>query len=347
MPPQGFTAFAIFVVTDCPGGSMFRTLLIPLDRSPLAEQAIGQAVAIARASKAELDLVLVHQPVPFDGFSDAPWNAELWNAERRYLESIEAEISSGSSVTVTHAILQGEPVEMICRRIGDVHADLVIMTSHGRTGLSRAWMGSVADGVVRHSTVPVLILRPIEGATRRTAAHHLFKRVLVPVDGSAPSTEVFAAATALAKSTGAHISLLRVVQPAPQISAEAGIPYAYMPALVEDPATQRASDEAKEQLHEVARRLREESNAEIDAHVAVAPHVAHAVLEFVRTHDIDLIAMTTHGRGMSRFLLGSVADKVLRGSSLPLLLCRPTGVQARVHVAETSAEAATLELSHH
>src|SRR5665213_519734 len=207
-------------MTDCPGGTMFKKLLIPLDRSSLAEQAIGQAVAIVRASKAQMDLVLVHQPVPFDGVTDGPWNSELWDEEILYLESIEAEVASGSSVPVTHAILRGEPIDMICRRVGDVHADLVVMTSHGRTGLSRAWMGSVADGVLRHSTVPVLMLRPIEGKTQQRAAHHLFKRILVPVDGSSRSTEVFDAATSLAKCSGARISLFRVVQPVPQISGE-------------------------------------------------------------------------------------------------------------------------------
>jgi nucleotide-binding universal stress UspA family protein len=317
---------------------MFKKLLIPLDGSPLAEQAIGQAAAIARAANAAIDLVLVHQPFPFGAFDDAPWNSDAWNEERQYVESLEAEISAGSSVPVTHAILRGEAVDMICRRIADVAADLVVMTSHGRTGASRAWMGSVADGVLRHSTVPVLTLRPIEGKTRRDAAHHLFEHVLVPVDGSALSTEVFAAATALATCSGARLSLLRVVQPVPLISLDAGIPYASMPGPVDDPATTRIADEAREQLQETTRRLRDEAGVEIGAHLVVGPRVGPAILDFARTHDIDVIAMSTHGRGKSRFLVGSVADKVLRGSGLPMLLYRPVGGRARAHIVETSAE---------
>ena len=323
---------------------MFTKLLIPLDRSPVAEQALGQAVAIARASKAELDLVLVHEPFPYDGVVDAPWNFELWNEGTQYLESMEAEISSGSSVPVTHAIFRGDPADMICRRIGDVHADLVVMTSHGRTGLSRARMGTVADGVLRHSTVPVLMLRPIEGTTQRSAAHHLFKHVLVPVDGSALSTEVFAAATSLANCSGARLSLLSVVEPIPQISADAGI--LYMPALVDEPAMKQVSDQATKQLEELARRLRDETGAEIDAHVVVDPHVAQAILDFARTHDIDVVAMSTHGSGMSRFLLGGIADKVLWGSQVPMLLYRPLAVQARVHTGETPTQAEAPAFSH-
>src|SRR5512133_3166774 len=111
---------------------MFSKILIPLDRSSLAEQAIGQAVAIARASHAEIDVVLVHDPLPFAGYGDAPWNAEQWSDENRYVESIATEIASGAGVPVTHTVVRGAPVEMICGRARDVNADLVVMTSHGR-----------------------------------------------------------------------------------------------------------------------------------------------------------------------------------------------------------------------
>ena len=316
---------------------MFTKVLIPLDRSPVAEQALGQAVAIARASKAEMDLVLVHEPFPFDGIVDAPWNFELWNEGRQYLESMEAEIASGSSVAVTHAMFRGDPADMICRRIEDVHADLVVMTSHGRMDQSRARMGSVADGVLRHSTVPVLMLRPIENNRQRRAAHRLFKHVLVPVDGSALSTAVFAAATSLANCSGARLSLLCIVEPIPQISTDAGI--RYMPAVVDEPAMKHVSEQAQKHLEEMARRLRDESGAEIDTHVVVDAHVTQAILDFARTHDVDVIAMSTHGSGISRLLLGSIADKVLWGSPVPLLLYHPLSVQARVHKVETSGEA--------
>jgi nucleotide-binding universal stress UspA family protein len=325
---------------------MFKKLLVPLDRSPLAEQAIGQAAAIARASGAGLDLVLVHQPFPFDGFSDAPWSAQAWHEERRYLELVADEVSSGSSVSATHAILRGEAVDMICRHAWDIDADLIVMTSHGRTGLSRAWLGSVADGVLRYSTTPVLMLRPIDGKTRRDAAHHLFKRVLVPVDGSPLSAEVLAAATSLAKCSDARMSLLRVVQPVPMIIPDVAVPYAYTPPMPDDPATKRLADEASHQLAEVARQLHEESGVEIEARVVVEERVASAILDFVRAHDIDVVAMSTHGRGASRFLLGSVADKVLRGSGVSMLLYRPLRVQERAPAEEASGDEHASALNH-
>ena len=117
---------------------MFNRILVPLDGSPLAEQALGRAIAIARASGAEIDITLVHQPLVFDGFADAPWIGQLENVEREYVNIIDAEIRSGGLVHVTHAVLRGNPVDMICRRIEEIQADLVVMTTHARSGLNRA-----------------------------------------------------------------------------------------------------------------------------------------------------------------------------------------------------------------
>lgn len=325
---------------------MFKKLLVPLDRSPLAEQAIGQAAAIARASQAEIDLALVHQPFPFNGYSDAPWNVEAWSEEQQYLATIAAELTSGSSVPVTYAALKGEPVEMLCQHIKDVQADLVVMTSHGRTGLSRSWLGSIADGVLHHATVPVLILRPIEGKARQLAAHHLFKHILVPVDGSALAAEVLPRAASLAKCSNARVSLLRVVQPPPMISPEAGIPFTYVAELADDSMTKNLKEEAREQLSDVARRFHDESGVEVEAHVVVDRRVGPAILAFAGAHGIDSIAMSTHGRGVSRFLVGSVADKVLRGSDVPMLLYRPIDIRTKSETAQPATESQAPTLTH-
>jgi len=305
---------------------MFRKLLVPLDRSALAEQAVGQAAAIARASHAEIDLVLVHQPLPFGGFNDEPWNAEQWNDEDKYLEWIAGELSSGASVPATHMVIRGEPVDSICKRAWDVDADLIVMTSHGRTGVSRAWLGSVADGVLRHSAVPVLMLRPVETKADRLAAHQLFKHVLVPLDGSALAGDILASASALARSSSAAVTLLRVVPPVPLMTVDVDMAFTYPPFVQDDEATQHLVEEAKQQLDETARRFADETGINVDAHVVVAGRVAQAIIDFASGHAVDVIAMSTHGRGASRFFLGSVADKVLRASGLPMLLHRPIGV---------------------
>jgi len=305
---------------------MFTRLLVPLDRSPLAEQAIGQAAVIARAAQAEIDLVLVHQPLSFEGFADAPWSAEQWNDEHKYLESIVDELTSGPSVPATRAVLRGETVEMICQRAWDIGADLIVMTSHGRTGVSRAWLGSVADGVLRRSSIPVLLLRPVETKTERHAAHHPFKRMLVPLDGSALSTDILSSAISLARCSGARVTLVRVVQPVPVMTLDAGIPYAFSPLAQDYGLTDRLLADANAQLEELARRYTGEGNVTFDAQAVLAGYVAQGIIDFARSHETDVIAMSTHGRGASRLLMGSVADKVLRGSGLPMLLHRPIEV---------------------
>lgn len=305
---------------------MFKKLLVPLDRSPLAEQAIGTAATIAKASHADIDLILVDQTLSVGGFADAPWGGDQRDDNDEYLETIAKEVTSGASVSATHATLRGNPAEMICRRALDVNADLIVMTSHGRTGFSRAWLGSIADGVLRHSSVPVLMLRPVEGKSTRLGTPHPFKHVLVPLDGSAFATDALSTASALARCSGARLTLLRVVQPVPLIAPDAGMPLVYPPLVEDDTATKHLEHEAQDDLTELAHRFTKEAGVAIDSQVIVAGHVAQAIIDFAGGYDVDVIVMSTHGRGASRLFVGSVADKVLRASGLPILLRRPVGV---------------------
>lgn len=316
---------------------MFRQILVPLDRSALAEQALGRAADIARASHATLDVMLAHEPLPFAAYSDIPWHAEQWTEENRYLDTIVQELVSGASISVSHNVLRGAAVEMICQRVREIDADLIVMTSHGRTGLNRLWLGSVADGVIRRSGVPVLLLRPIENKTRRDATQP-FKKILVPLDGSALSADALSSATALAQSSAAQLLLLRVVQPVPLLIADVGMPFTYPVTVPDETATDQVVDDVKKELTEVTRQLRVESGLQVDSFVVVGPNVAEGIIDFARGHGVDAIAMSTHGRGASRVLLGSVADKVLRAAGLPMLLHRPVAVAAATEAAPLVAQ---------
>jgi nucleotide-binding universal stress UspA family protein len=312
---------------------MFRQLLVPLDRSPLAEQALGRAAAIARAAHAQLDLVLVHEPIPFVGFRDAPWNADEWAGEQKYLDRMVQEVVSGATIPVSHQVMRGGVVEMICKRALELDADLIVMTTHGRTGVSRAWLGSVADGVIRQSGAPVLLFHPVETKADRSAARHLFKKVLVPLDGSAVAADALSSATALARCSDAKLVLLRVVKPIPLVVVEPGLPLMYPAPIPDEAVTNRLVDEVKEQLADVAARTAADTGVDIESDVVVDSSVAHAIITFACANDVDVIAMSTRGRGASRLLIGSVADKVLRGSGLPVLLHRPIGVAESAQIA--------------
>lgn len=306
---------------------MFEKLLVPLDGSALAEQAIPTASAIARITHASIELVMVEEPSPFGGDEIVPWRSIAATPDAEYLKTIAAELRSGASLPITVATLRGRAAEVIAARANEIGAGLIVMTSHGRTGLSRAWLGSVADAVVRTSAIPVLMLRPVDVPRRSYAARFGFKRVIVPLDGSTLSADILGTVAELAAPTAARVALLRVVPPVPPTSAFAPVAnMANLPFVPDDLATRRLVDEAKRDLEEVAGRLRERTLLDVTTEVAVSAHVADAIVDFARDHSGDLIAMSTHGRGASRWLVGSVADKVLRASGLPVLLRRPAGV---------------------
>ncbi len=308
---------------------MFHKILVPLDRSELAEQAIGQAASIARAASASLELVVVHEPLPVGGFADVPWGPDQGLDVRAYLAELGDEIREGAGIEVTQTVLDGDPVESLTRHIWDAGVDLVVMTTHGRTGVSRAWFGSVADGLVRHASVPILMLRPAGHGALRSKHQHPFRRIVVPLDRSASSTDILAPAAGLARATGAHLFLISVVQPTPIITPEATGPYSLPTVLVDDAATKSLADEAKGELDAVVRRLRAEGVRDVDATVVIDERPATAIADFARVKSADLIAMATRGRGASRVFLGSVADGVLRATRLPVLLEHPLSVRNR------------------
>src|SRR5262245_2194466 len=322
---------------------MFQRIVVPLDHSEFAEQALGQAASLERASKGALDLVLVHEPLP-SGLADAPWRAEQWEDEERYLQSTAEQLSARTGIPVSCALLEGSRVETICKRAWEVGAELIVMTSHGRTGLSRLWLGSVADGVVRHSMTPVLLLRPAETKAGRFAPRHLFKHILVPLDGSPLGDDALLSATPLAESSNARLTLLRVVMPVPIIPADIGLPlvYPYPIAAPDANATSHIVDEAKQILAETARRLSEQSRVSVATEVIVAETPARGIIDFARGHDVDVIAMSTHGRGASRLFLGSVADKVIRGSDVAMLIHRPVGVREKESIVDILARQAAV-----
>lgn len=306
------------------GGHMFKKILVPLDGSAIAEQAIPFAVSLARAARAPIDLLRVHQPLQLR-VTDVLEEVEhaRWHEDNRYLTAIAAETRSTVDVPVTDAVLPGDPAAVICRRALEEGVDLVVMTTHGRTGFSRAWLGSVADGVLRRAIVPVLMLRIAEAAPRRMGTVPHLQRILVPLDGSRAADAVLEPARALAEAVEGTLVLLRVVQPVPMSTGDPLMGFAGSAVVEDQEATAILAREARRELERSARSLADQRFANAERHVVVEASLARAILDFANRQRVDLIAMSTHGRGASRLIVGSIADKVLRGSALPILLRRP------------------------
>jgi nucleotide-binding universal stress UspA family protein len=300
---------------------MLRSILVPLDGSDFAEHALPVALGIARRSGAEVHVASVHAPPPPDPDLAAEWDQEVRQAQQEYLDRLGERLRAVDGVDAHLVLLDGLPGEALSRQAAAVGADLIVMTTHGRTGLSRLWFGSVANDVVRHGHVPTLLVRP--GAQRaEMGGPHRFTHVLVPLDGSDRAAEVLPFATGLGALDGARLTLLQVVMPPlPPVH-----PYSFaVPVPEPDPhALAVHVQRARERLAAVADTLRARG-LHVECIVRTHDRPAEAILTFVAESGADLVAMTTHGRGLSRLVTGSIADKVLRGARTPVLLYRTEG----------------------
>ena len=303
---------------------MFKSILVPLDGTPVAEAAIEVAIGTAAVSRASIDLVLVHDPVSVGAMEVAPWNEDRWATQCEYLNGVSERTALRTLSLVTHAILRGDPATMICKRATEVHADLIIMESRTRTGVARALLGSVADQVLRRTAVSVLMLRSSKRARTQATGSPAFERILVAQDGSPESLEVLQPVSDFAHSHNAEIVILRIVEPVPLPVADVGPFFPHSPSAVDLDATAQLQDEAERQNARVRVCLERLGNSRIETHVLTEPSVGHAISEFARTNGIDAIAMSVHGRGASRIIVGAIADALLRRTSLPILFrnCR-------------------------
>jgi nucleotide-binding universal stress UspA family protein len=273
--------------------------------------------------------MLVSQAAQLSVLGDEPAViASQTQRDEQYVAGIAGALARNTTIATTHKVMRGNVVASITSRAREIGADLIVMTSHGRTGLSRSWLGSVADGVIRNSETPVLMLRPALAIPARVTPRDLYQRILVPLDSSSAAQQVLEPASDLARCNGARMVLLRVVRPVPLIAPDASLAFVYPTLIPDDRATALLVDEAKRDLDRIARGVARHAQVEVEQHVVVSDHVAQAVLDFARASGTDMIAMCTHGRGTSRLVIGSMADKVVRASGLPVLLYRPTPAQS-------------------
>jgi nucleotide-binding universal stress UspA family protein len=188
-------------------------------------------------------------------------------------------------------------------------------------------MGSVADAVVRSTSAPVLMLRPEEAPDGLLEPLGVFHRMLLPVDGSGYSEQVVPHAMALAELTAAQVLLLEVVKPILTPAFMPAMEYVVAYAPPEEYATEATASQverAADYVSSLAVKLRRQyATLDIQTEVRTDASPAKAILETARTQGSDVVAMTTHGRGMRRLMIGSVADKILRGGPRALLVVRP------------------------
>jgi nucleotide-binding universal stress UspA family protein len=292
-------------------------VLVPLDGSAVAEQALPMGAACARKAGGTLHLVSVHEPMPALGLPpDFP--VEMANVEQewrltleQHLETAARSVQPSLPTPVVRSVITGEPASALCAYVESHSVDLVVMTTHGRGGLSRMWLGSVADRLLRRLQVPLLLLHPRE--LPQPAAFH---RILLALDGEIEEPVVEAALALGRMEPGVRYVVTRVVEPLiPILSGLAARPGHLPPNWNEV-----REIEARNYLARLTDRLRA-GGVDASSQVLVGRGIAGQVLELADAVGADCIVVGTHGaRGMERLLLGSVADKIVRGAKVPVLV---------------------------
>ena len=319
---------------------MFRRILVPLDGAARAEKALPVAARLAKASGGSLVLLqVISTPVDAGGFMYEPMvftqadiDTEVSKATKYLMTLSLADELAG--IDVHTLILIGTPAPSILFAIQNNDIDLVVMSSHGETGLMRWVMGSVAQKIVRQSPVPVLVLR--DGGPVLGKPSPIAPRALVSLDGShlAESAILPAAqiVSALAGSARGVLHLARIVTYPPELEPLLG-----SSSIIAAHSVQHEEEEAHKYMSDLIALLQRGDlatfNLDITSSVIFASDVAATLVrlaekgnELQGTTGCELIAMATHGRsGLQRWAMGSVTERTLTATKLPMLIVRPEG----------------------
>ncbi len=308
------------------------TILFPTDFSDVAEGAFAHAAHLALRYHATIHVFNVVAPDaedtsnPMDFLPVEP--AEETDADESAARHVDVQTATQERGTVPVVYTQTDsdsPSEAIITYAEDKDVDLVVMGTHGRKGMDRLLSGSVSEEVVRGAPCPVFTVLPSadEGSVPTIS------RVLAPVDLSEQSDMVVHHAAALSDAYAAPLDLLHVVE-------EAAYPSVYgLDPLT--PSLPNVQDRAREALETLAGRLDLRTDP-VNVHV-LAGYAARDIVEFAKDHEVDLIVMATHGRtGLNRFLIGSVAEKVVRRAPCPVFTLRSFGKSLLPEDASDDAE---------
>jgi len=342
--PAVFPAATVLVFKG--EATMLKTILVPLDGSLRAEYVLPIAARLARHTGGTLVLVRVvsfatdYWPAisaPYPSTMQAAVDGEMKEAST-YLEKV-ASSAELAGLEATTTAKYGSAAPAILTTATEYHADMIVLCSHGYTGVVHVIMGSVAEKIARHSSIPVLIVREkaeLPGIDSTQTSEPL--RALVPLDGSSlamvalePAAMVLAGLAAPTQQTALH--LVRVVKPAPNHKDELLI-------------AQRGLTRARSYLSRTTELIREgyiaptisQQQMPVSWSVALDADSARVIVGISENGEedregalafggCDLIAMATHGRGgLQRLAMGSVTEQVLHATRHPILIVRPLEV---------------------
>jgi nucleotide-binding universal stress UspA family protein len=304
---------------------VLKNILVPLDGSTLAEDALPYACALSIPTAARLTLLQVVHASALSVSSQATRQRDAIEAVERYVAGHATDLRQRGFEIATVTPFGGNAWEWIVEEAASRDADLVVMATHGRTGPGHWILGSVAEAVLARCPVPVLLVR----AWQQPKTMLLLQdqpRVLVPLDGSEFAETVLPAAVALADDLGAALVLTRI-EPIPHenLRGEDGRVLAYI-----DQQEENLRGAAQSYLEQVTMRLRAQQwDLKIETHVRLDEPSA-GIAAAAEAVDAALVMMATHGRtGVQRARLGSVAGQTLRAGTIPLVLVGPQASRSK------------------
>jgi nucleotide-binding universal stress UspA family protein len=305
---------------------MYKTIMVPTDGSGFDREAIRVALRIAERSQAVVRLIRVQSTGEFFGRESSPdassVSATLLQQERDRilieLDKLAAECRKTSWARISVALEDGPVPDALGGYAIRNHVDLIVISSHGRGGITRLSLGSVTDSLIRHTPIPVLVIKP-RTSYLSPGADEIFRRIIVPLDGSSLAEQILPEVVTLAKLDNARLTLLTVL--VPQTSSQSAIADQRTPLWDKDIVGAQAY------LYRIAAQLREQGCL-TTTHIEIGENTAQVIGDYARNVRADLVAIATHGRGgIARVLHGSVADVVTRTGMTSMLVFRP--VRAR------------------
>ena len=296
-------------------------VLVPLDGSRLAERSLNYLPAFKKLGALEVELLgVIDEPNELLGpLAEEAIEREA-NIVTTYIATVAEELGQHLGIEVESKVLGGEPDEVIVTYADRIKPNLLIISTHGRSGLQRWRLGSVADNVVHQATWPTLVIGPKAGTAHWPEAEMIepFQSILVPLDGSPLAEQALAPAQEYAQHFGSQVHLVRVVT-LPVMADGMGMTATYVPEVLS-----AIEEGGRDYLSKVAAQLALSGKTETEVLVG-SPAIE--LEEYAKKNNIDLIVMTSHGRGgIVRTTLGSVADRML-GTVAPVLIVRPTEVK--------------------
>jgi len=298
---------------------MYSKILVPLDGSRLSEGILPYARSLAKAFKIPIDLLLVIDPETISTASSPGTDHYLYAAEANMKKNRSEYLDETvrfflPSLTVNCSVETGYPAEAIVYK-ASAHADtLVAMSTHGRSGVQRWFIGSVADKVLHICTNPLLLVRTAGKEPANEQAG--LKTVIVPLDGSPLAELVLPHVTAMAKEMDLAVVLVRAYSNTTEAYSTEG----HMPDI--ERLLESLKEEVKDYLEKKVQQLRDDGINKV-SYVLAEGEAAGKIIDLARETPENLVAMCTHGRsGVGRWFLGSVTDRVVRHSGDPVLVIR-------------------------